>query len=321
MKAKASRRNVFCDAVDLLTGAEPSEASGSGVRMLPVDSIRPFHGHPFRLYEGGKLEEMTESIREHGILCPVIVRTAEGGYEMLAGHNRQNAARLAGLREIPAIVKENLPDDEAYVYVIETNVIQRSFNDLSVSEKIAVVAERYDKVMSQGKRNDIIRELEQMDVGVTCGHGVHKSGRSRESIGQECGMTGRNAARYIRCSRLIPELKGMLDDGSLPMGAAVELSYLPEEEQAAVKAAADQCGTRIKADKAAELRKASGGLSEEAAQRILGTDRPAWKKGVKSVSLKIPAKVYEQYFSGKAEKDVRSILEDALKLYFGKRGA
>ena len=319
MKANAPRRKVFCDAVDLLTGAETA-VPGSGVQMLPVDSIRPFHGHPFHLYEGRKLEEMTEIIREHGILCPVIVRTAESGYEMLAGHNRQNAARLAGLTEIPAIVKENLPDDEAYVYVIETNVIQRSFNDLSVSEKIAVVAERYDKVMSQGKRNDIIRELEQMNEDATCGHDVHKSGRSREAIGQECGMTGRNAARYIRCSQLIPEFKGMLDDGSLPMAAAVELSYLPEEEQAAVKEAADQHGTRIKADKAAELRKASGSLSKAEAQRILAAGRPVRKDAEKTVSVKLPAKVYERYFSGTAEKDVLSILEEALELFFEKKG-
>ena len=84
---------------------------------------------------------------------------------MLAGHNRQNAGKLVGLKEIPAIVKENLPDDEAYVYVIETNLMQRSFTDLSVSEKAAVLAERYDKVLYQRKRDEIITELKELECG------------------------------------------------------------------------------------------------------------------------------------------------------------
>ena len=164
MKANASKRKVFNDAVDLLTGGEPA-AAGKGVQMLPVDGIRPFHNHPFRLYEGERLDDMVESVREHGVLVPAIVRTVPGGYEMLAGHNRLNAARLARLMEIPAIVKEGLPDAEAYVYVIETNMLQRSFNDLSVSERIAVLAERYDKVCGTKKREEILAELQALNGG------------------------------------------------------------------------------------------------------------------------------------------------------------
>ncbi len=157
MKANAPKRKVFNDAVDLLTGGEPA-AAGKGVQMLPLESIKPFRNHPFHLYEGERLDDMVESVREHGVLVPAIVRTIQGGYEMLAGHNRLNAARLAGLAEIPAIVKEGLPDAEAYVYVIETNMLQRSFNDLSVSERIAVLAERYDKVCGTKKREEILAE-------------------------------------------------------------------------------------------------------------------------------------------------------------------
>lgn len=109
------KRKVFCDAVDLLA----PEAPEGGVQMLPVDAIKPFHEHPFKLYRGDRLNDMVESIREHGILTPVIVRKLGTEYEMLAGHNRQNAARLAGLSEIPAIVKENLSDEEAWIYVVE----------------------------------------------------------------------------------------------------------------------------------------------------------------------------------------------------------
>ena len=90
----------------------------NAVRMLPAESIRPFHDHPFRMYEGERLEDMVQSIREHGVLNPVIVRKQEDGYEMLSGHNRQRAAMLAGNDKIPAIGEENLSDEDAIGYVI-----------------------------------------------------------------------------------------------------------------------------------------------------------------------------------------------------------
>ena len=294
MKANAPKRKVFNDAVDLLTGGEPATA-GKGVQMLPVDGIRPFRNHPFHLYEGERLDDMVESVQEHGVLVPAIVRTVPGGYEMLAGHNRLNAARLAGLTEIPAIVKEDLPDVEAYVYVIETNMLQRSFNDLSVSERIAVLAERYDKVCGTKKREEILAELQALNGGG--GHDVHQQAKSWELLGKELGLTGRHVARYVRCKELIPEFKDMLDDGSLTMVSAVELSYLPEEEQAA------------------------GSLSEGKAQEILGVDRPVKTDAEKPVSVKLPAKLYSRYFSNVAAKDVQGILEAAVEQYFKGKGA
>lgn len=149
VKADAPKRKIFSDAVDLLAGDPPASAAAeNGIEMLDINGIRAFHDHPFHLYEGERLDDMVESIREHGILNPVIVRKMHYGYEMLSGHNRQNAGRMAGLKQIPAIVKENLSDQDAYVYVIETNLMQRSFTDLSITEKAAVLAERYDKYIS-----------------------------------------------------------------------------------------------------------------------------------------------------------------------------
>lgn len=168
MKANASKRKIF-DAVDMMMADAPHAETENGLQSLPVDKIKPFHDHPFHLYEGERLDDMVESIWEHGVLNPVIVRKKGRGYEMLSGHNRQNAARIVGLTEIPAIVKEGLTDEEAYVYVIETNVIQRSFTDMAPSEKAAVLSARYEKVITQGKRNDILREIEEIG---TCGHDV-----------------------------------------------------------------------------------------------------------------------------------------------------
>ena len=102
MKAN-SKRKVFGDAVDLLMEDMEEVTMPRGVQMVPVKNIQAFHDHPFHLYEGERLEDMVQSIRDHGVLNPVIVRKAARGYEMLAGHNRTNAAKIAGLTEIPAI--------------------------------------------------------------------------------------------------------------------------------------------------------------------------------------------------------------------------
>ena len=315
MKANQPKRKLFNDAVDLLTGDAPD----SGIQMIPVDQIKPFHEHPFKLYRGERLDDMVESIREHGILTPVIVRKLSSGYEMLAGHNRQNAARIAGLKEIPAIVKEDLTDEEAWVYVLETNVIQRSFSDLTVTERIAVLAARYDKVCGTKKREEIIEELHRL-TGAG-GHDVHQQAKSRELIGQEYGMTGRNIARYVRCNQLIPAFKEMLDDGSLTLVSGVELSFLSEEEQELVNKALEQNGIRVKGNMAKKLKVAAGTITEETVRSILALNKTvteARNKG--AINVKIPADVYHRYFSETDTSEVQKILVEALGLYFMAKG-
>lgn len=314
MKANQPKRKVFNDAVDLLTGGEPE----GGVQMLPIDAIEPFHEHPFKLYTGERLEDMVESIREHGILTPVIVQKTTKGYEMLAGHNRQNAARLAGLTEVPAIIKENLTEEEALVYVVETNVIQRSFSDLSVSERIAVLSTRYDRVCGTKKREEIMEELHLLNGDG--GHHVHRQAKSRELIGQEYGMTGRNIARYVRCNHLIPAFKDMLDDGSLTIIAGVELSFLSVEEQNLVLSVMEQNCIKLKKDMADKLRAAAGAITTESILNVFGLDKPV-SEVKRPVAVKLPAKVYSRYFANVAAKDVQGILEAALEQYFMRKGA
>ncbi|MET3739024.1 ParB N-terminal domain-containing protein [Faecalicatena orotica] len=291
--------------------------------MISVKKVILFHNHPFRLYEGKRLDDMVESVREHGILILVIVQKKDGGYEMLSGHNRWNAAKIAGIKEIPAIIKDNLTEREAYVCVIETNMLQRSFDELLPSEKVAVLTERYEKVMCQGRRNDILEEtamLNGVDTSLTCGHDVHRS-KSRDSIGENYGMTGRNIARYNRCNNLIPEFKVMLDDGALALVVGVELSYLAEDEQVIVKEAMEKNCVKLNTGIAKELRLADGSVTEENIQKLLGVDKPVETAETKKpVSVKIPAKVYSKYFSNVSAKDVQGILEEALDLYFEKRG-
>lgn len=311
MKANAPKRKIF-DAVDMMTADAQQVETGNGLQSLPVDKIKPFHDHPFHLYEGERLDDMVESIREHGVLNPVIARKKGKDYEMLSGHNRQNAARIAGLTEIPAIVKEDLTDEEAYVYVIETNVIQRSFTDLAPSEKAAVLSARYEKVISQGKRNDILREIEEIG---TCGHDVHKS-RSRDGIGEEYGMTGRNIARYMRVDKLIHPFKDKLDAGELTLTAAVELSYLSEDEQIIVA----EKDAAINEKAAKSIRAAAGELTEDKLEEILHPVRES--APAKAVSVRIPAEAEKKYFSGMKAKERTDLVIKALDAwFFGKEAA
>ena len=210
MKTDAPKRKIFTDAVDLFSPGEQA-SSGNGVEMLDINVIKPFRHHPFHLYKGERLNDMVESIKEHGVLNPVIVRKMHYGYEMFSGHNRQNAAKLAGLKQIPAFVKENLPDEDAYIYVIETNLMQRSFTDLSVSEKAAVLAERYDKVLYQRKGDEIMAELKALETStdtetVKGDHDVHLS-KNRDNLGDEYGLSGRHVAWLMRVNQCLPEIK------------------------------------------------------------------------------------------------------------------
>ena len=319
MKANAPKRKVFQDAVDLLgTPEEGNVPVSNGQMMIPTEKIVPFHNHPFRLYEGERLDDMVESIKEHGVLNPVIVQKVADKYEMLAGHNRWNAAKIAGVSEIPAIVKEGLSEEEAYVYVIETNLMQRSFTDLLPSEKAAVLAERYEKVMCQGKRNDILEEIARlngMDASDTCGHDVHKS-KNRDSVGEDYGMTGRNIARYMRLNQTTEQIKEMVDTGTMAMVTAVELSYLSEEEQKQVCTVLDEQGVKIKNAQAVELHNAAGSLTEDMVKSIL-----VGEVKEKPVSdSKMFAQIKKKYFKGKTTEEVLEVLEQALASWFAGEG-
>ena len=318
MKANAPKRKVFQDALDLLTEdpVENKTETVNGIVSLSVDEIHPFHDHPFRLYEGERLDDMVQSIKDHGVLNPVIVRKAVRGYEMLAGHNRTNAARIAGLTEVPAIVKTDLSDEEAYVYVIETNLLQRSFADLLPSEKAAVLVARYEKISCQGRRNDIMHEIEMLEN--TCGHDVHKSQKSRDGLGEEYGMTGRNIARYMRLDRLIPEFKDAVDKGTLAMVAAVDLSYLNVKMQKLIQQVAEAEGKKLKPKQAVELRKMGKDITKEAVEKVLAGKE---QKKPQSVSVKLPVEMYEKYFAQMDAGEVQEIVEKALEGYFGKEAA
>ena len=213
-------------------------------------------------------------------------------------------------------MKTDLSDEDAYVYVIETNLLQRSFAELLPSEKAAVLVARYEKISSQGKRNDIRQEIEALEE--TCGHDVHKSQKSRDGLGEEYGMTGRNIARYMRLDRLIPEFKDAVDKGTLAMVAAVDLSYLNVKMQKMIQQVAEAEGKKLKPKQAVELRKMGKEITKEGIESVLAGKE---QKKSQNVSVKLPMELYEKYFAQMDAGAVQEIMEKALEEYFGKEAA
>lgn len=204
--------------------------------------------------------------------------------------------------------------EEAYVYVIETNLMQRSFTDMLPSEKAAVLKERYDKVISQGKRNDIIRELEVIKEGIssTCGNDFHKS-RKREGIGEEYGYTGRMGANFLRINELILELKEWIDIKKINLMTAVQLSYAPEEIQKTVCT----LGRTINKEMAIRLRKEGVAISD-VIDIVCGTRK---KSNTSVKTVRVSTDLYEKYFKGADADAVENTVVKALEAWFKKKEA
>ena len=310
---------------------KPAQPANNGFQILSPEAIRGFRGHPFRLYEGDRLNDLVESISENGVLVPAIVRKIEPDengfeYEMLAGHNRQNAAVIAH-RELPCIVKENLSDHDAWIYVIETNVLQRSFSEMLPSEKAAVLALRYSKMICQGRRNDIIEELKRLGnpdeirENKTCGIDCHKS-KSRDVVGAEYNLKGRAVANYLRINELSVALKIRIDDGEFTIAAAVQLSYLEQEEQQMVEAVLSESEYKVNEGKAVLLREYTGKLTPERAEQILSGEFSRKPRKSTATAFKVKPAIYKKYFTASiSQKEFDSIVDEALALYFARKEA
>ena len=292
------------------------------VVFTPVGQLLPFKGHPFRLYEGERLDDMVASIKANGVLVPIIVRRTNNILEILSGHNRVEAAKLAGLNEVPAIILESISDEDAMVYVVETNLIQRSFSDMSHSEKATVIALHHSKMFSQGKRNDIIKQIEMLrkphDTNENkTSRQVGEKSRSDQRVAEMYSLSSRTVSRYLRLQHLTSLLLPLVDNGCISLIPAVTLSYLKEAEQAAVADCLKKHNLAVDMKKAETLRKHSekSRLDEDAIKRIL-SGLMAHKPN-RTPTVKIHKTVYAKYFkSNQSAKEVESIVEKALEMYF-----
>ena len=292
------------------------------VTTVQIYKLSPFNGHPFKLYEGERLEDMVASIRANGVLVPIIVRLKGTTLEILAGHNRVNAAKMAGLKEIHAIILENVSDEDAMVYIIETNLIQRSFSDMTHSEKAVVIALHHSKMFSQGKRNDILEQIKMLEnpheykENETFGQ-VSQKLNSRVETGKEYNLSSKTVARYLRIQHLIPSIKKWLDEGVIAFASAVTLSYLKDAEQGLVCDCIERNGLSVDMKKADLLRKFSdkGKLNAENVYKVLsGQTMP---KPNRTPTVKVDKAVYARYFKpNQPAKEIQEIVEKALTIYF-----
>lgn len=317
MSKKLVKREIT-DAVDiLLEGVDVLEQGD--IQDIEIDLLKAYHDHPFTLYTGKRLEDMVDSIRENGILNPIIVlKKEDGAYEILSGHNRAGAARLANLKTVPCIVKENLTDKEAYTYVIETNLMQRSFSDLLPTEKALVLKMQYEKIASQGKRNDLQKEINNLDQGI-----IEKESKeedktnSRKILGKEYHLSGASIARYLRLNELSKSWKQEVDNEKIGLIMAVELSYLSKEIQEYLYQQCKELELSLKPSDAKTLHLMN--RQEEMNQEMVATYLLNLKKTkVKEYqNIKLSQSIYQKFFRYEESKEeVEGIIEKALEIYF-----
>lgn len=256
MLRTGSAGKIRMNSFDDLFGAAQTDAEQ--IQEIPLSELYEFQGHPFRVLDDEKMQEMAESIREHGVLMPGIARTrAGGGYEILSGHRRKHACQLAGLTSMPVFVRD-YSDDEATVIMVDSN-IQRE--DILPSEKAKAYRMKYDAMKHQGSRAG----------GLTLGE-----------LGEAAGESAKTVQRYIWLSRLSEGLLGLVDAGRIGIMQAVDLSFLSGQEQAWVLSALQGRRAGITRKQSALLKDSgkNGSLTQSAVCQLLTAEKEAERKVV-----------------------------------------
>ena len=240
------------------------------VRIIPLEELHPFKDHPFKVQRGEELERMAESIRKVGAITPALARPLpDGGYELISGHRRLEACRMAGVDTMPVIIRE-MTDDEAVIAMVDAN-LQREH--ILPSEKAFAYKMKLEALNHQG---------------VTCGQVGHKS---RDTISET--ESGRQIQRYIRLTYLIPELLDMVDEGKIAFTPAVELSYLQTDEQKQLLAEMlyNDCTPNLSQAQRLKELSSSGSFTAEKLSEIMGEEKANQKE-----RIKIPAERVRKFF-------------------------
>ena len=228
------------------------------VITLSASLLEPFQGHPFRVASGEEMEQLKESIREYGVLSPLLVRPrGDGLYEIVSGHRREAACEALGITELPVLVRD-MTDDEAVILMVDSN-IQREH--ILPSEKAFAYKMKMEAVKHQGKA----------PTADSCGQLGHKS---RDSLSET--ESGRTVQRYIRLTHLIPSILQMVDEYQIAFNPAVEISYLTEEHQRMLKEEMDACQATPSLTQSRTLKQMSqaGTLTREYLHHLLTEEKP-----------------------------------------------
>ena len=266
------RSNISLKPLDDIFSTEESRADAQRekVTMVPLEELHPFRNHPFKVLDDEKMMDTAQSIREHGVLVPAIVRPLEsGGYELVSGHRRKRGCELAGLAEMPVIIRD-MDDDTATLYMVDSNIQRET---ILPSERAFAYKMKMDALNHQGARNDkltsrqVVGKLETADI-----------------IGKDTGESGRQVQRFIRLTELIPELLSMVDERRIAFNPAVELSYLSREEQTLLLDAMDAEQATPSLSQAQRLKRFSqeGKLTWESMSAIMSEEK---KSEVDKVTL------------------------------------
>ena len=223
---KGSLNGSLIGADDIFSTEESrQEEQREQVQQIPIGELFPFKNHPFKVLDDDSMSDTVESVKQYGVLAPLIARPRpEGGYEIISGHRRQHAAELAGLETLPVIVRD-MSDDAAVILMVDSN-LQREH--ILPSERAFAYKMKLDAIKNQGVRSDLTSPQ------------VASKFRSDDEVAKGQGISGDTVRRFIRLTNLIPELLDMVDNKTVSFNPAVELSYLsPEQQQEVIRAMDD----------------------------------------------------------------------------------
>lgn len=280
------------------TEQEREEAKRETVIDIPLTEIDDFPHHPFKVRVDENMLEMMDSVREHGVLIPAVVRPkADGKYEMVSGHRRKRASEMVGKEKISCIVRD-LTDDEAIIIMVDSN-LQRE--KILPSEKAFAYKMKLDAMKRQGKRTDLTSVP------------VAQKLTSRAKIGEATGESQDQVRRYIRLTNLVPTILDMVDDGKIAMRPAVEISYLTEDQQynlcdtMELEDCTPSHAQTIKMRKFAE----EGKLTGEVIQSILQEEKSNQKE-----QFRMPQERISKYFPpGTSKEKMQDTIVQALEYY------
>ena len=273
--------NLALKGLDDLFSTEENrqEEQREQVQQIPIDALHPFTNHPFKVLDDEAMTRTVESIAQYGVLAPLIARPRPDGddYEIISGHRRQYAAKLAGLDTLPVIVRQ-MSDDAAVILMVDSN-LQREH--ILPSERALAYKMKLEAIKNQGARSDLTSPQ------------VAAKFRSDDAVAKDQGISGDTVRRYIRLTNLIPELLDMVDEKKISFNPAVELSYLDESQQRDFLEAMDGTQNAPSVSQAQQLKKMAqcGEFTYEKAFDILGQEK-------------------------KSEQDTVTIKNDILRKYF-----
>lgn len=258
---KSSAKNIVLKSVDDIFQTEENRADAQRERVqeIPLDQLKPFRNHPFKVRDDQRMLDTVDSIREYGVLVPAIARPdPKGGYELISGHRRKRGCEMAGLQTMPVIIRD-LDDDAAVLVMVDSN-IQRE--ELLPSERAFAYKMKLEALKHQGARSD----LTSMQVAQKL---------SVQKVGEDAGVSKDQVRRFIRLTELISELLDMVDERKLAFNPAVEVSYLKRDEQRMLLEAMDAEQTTPSLSQAQRLKKFSqeGRLTEEAMSAIMSEEK------------------------------------------------